>query len=130
MVRAPAHYRLEFDPRTLKMRSCLGWSENELQGEQEFVTRRAALEGGQRGEFFWVFPPAEARDVSEEPLRRVKRGLQPLLSLAPAACRTDLDPPLPSRRRQQRRWRARTEGPGSSSTPAFILILWWRVRDS
>lgn len=57
MVRAPAHYRLDFDPHTLKMRSCLGWSEPELRATQEFVSRRAALEGGQSGEFFWVFSP-------------------------------------------------------------------------
>jgi len=57
MVRAPAQYRLDFDPRTLKMRSCLGWSETALQAEVDFVSRRAALEGGQSGEFFWVFPP-------------------------------------------------------------------------
>jgi len=57
MVRAPAHYRMDFDTRTLKMRSCLGWSEADLQAEQEHVTERAAAEHGRTGEFFWVFPP-------------------------------------------------------------------------
>jgi len=57
MVRAPAEYRLDYDPVTLKMRSCLGWSEADLLSESEYVSRRAALEGGQVGEFFWVFPP-------------------------------------------------------------------------
>lgn len=57
MVRAPAHYRLRFDPWTLKMRSCLGWSEEALAAEQEHVARRAAREGGHGGAFFTVFPP-------------------------------------------------------------------------
>ena len=57
MVRAPAEYRMDYDPVSLKMRSCMGWSEPELLGEMEYVSRRAELEGGQVGEFFWVFPP-------------------------------------------------------------------------
>jgi len=56
MVRAPAHYALDYDFSTLKMRSCLGWPEHELQAEVEHVTQRAAREGGRTGEFFWVFP--------------------------------------------------------------------------
>jgi radical SAM superfamily enzyme YgiQ (UPF0313 family) len=57
MVRAPTHYAMEYDPRSLKMRSCLGWSEQALADEAAFVTRRAQEEGGRTGEFFWVFPP-------------------------------------------------------------------------
>ena len=61
MVRAPANYCLDYDFSTLKMRSCLGWSERGLQQEVEHVTQRAAREGGRSGEFFWVFPPPDAR---------------------------------------------------------------------
>jgi hypothetical protein len=57
MVRAPDHYRLDFDPITLKMRSCLGWSEADLQRESENLTQMARAKRGQTGEFFWVFPP-------------------------------------------------------------------------
>jgi radical SAM superfamily enzyme YgiQ (UPF0313 family) len=57
MVRAPAHYRMDYDPVSLKMRSCLGWSEQALAGCADFLARQAALEGGHRGEYFWVFPP-------------------------------------------------------------------------
>jgi len=57
MVRAPAHYCLNFDPITLKMRSCLGWSEADLQAESDNLTAMARAERGQTGEFFWVFPP-------------------------------------------------------------------------
>ncbi|MGH8749518.1 MAG: B12-binding domain-containing radical SAM protein [Burkholderiales bacterium] len=61
MVRAPAEYGMVYDPVTLKMRSCLGWPEAEFRGEAEYVSRRAAIEGGQCGEFFWIFPPPEVR---------------------------------------------------------------------
>ena len=57
MVRAPPHYNLDYDPHTLKMRSCLGWPERELQAEVEYVTQVAAREGGRTGEYFWIFPP-------------------------------------------------------------------------
>ena len=61
MVRAPASYALDYDFSTLKMRSCLGWPERDLQSEVEHVTQRAAREGGRSGDFLWVFPPPDAR---------------------------------------------------------------------
>jgi len=57
MVRSPASNRLDYDPITLKPRSCTGWSERELQAEMEYVTACAARDGGRSGQFFWVFPP-------------------------------------------------------------------------
>ncbi len=57
MVRAPADYVMDYDPVTLKMRSCLGWSEAALQAECDFVTQCAARAGGRSGQFFWIFPP-------------------------------------------------------------------------
>jgi radical SAM superfamily enzyme YgiQ (UPF0313 family) len=57
MVRAPAHYAMDYDPVSLKMRSCLGWPEAALERECAHVSARAAVEGGRSGEFFWVFPP-------------------------------------------------------------------------
>jgi radical SAM superfamily enzyme YgiQ (UPF0313 family) len=59
MVRAPASYNMDYDPVTLKMRSCLGWSERDLRQEVEYVNARAAREHGRSGEFFWVFPPPQ-----------------------------------------------------------------------
>ena len=58
MVRAPAHYAMDYDPVDLKMRSCLGWTEEALRRECEHVTARAEAEGGRSGQFFWIFPPA------------------------------------------------------------------------
>jgi len=57
MVRSPPEHRLDYDPVSLKMRSCLGWSREELVREVEFLTDQAARTDGRTGEFFWVFPP-------------------------------------------------------------------------
>lgn len=57
MVRSPADHVLEYDPVSLKMRSCLGWSREALAREAAFVTDQAERAGGRTGEFFWVFPP-------------------------------------------------------------------------
>jgi radical SAM superfamily enzyme YgiQ (UPF0313 family) len=57
MVRSPSNYALEYDPVSLKLRSCLGWSREALAREVAFLTEEAGAAGGQAGEFFWVFPP-------------------------------------------------------------------------
>jgi radical SAM superfamily enzyme YgiQ (UPF0313 family) len=61
MVRSPPEHRLDYDPCSLKMRSCLGWSGEALAGEADFLTREAARADGRAGEFFWVFPPPAVR---------------------------------------------------------------------
>ncbi|WP_238179968.1 B12-binding domain-containing radical SAM protein [Methylobacterium oxalidis] len=57
MVRSPPEHRIAYDPISLKMISCSGWSEAALEAECRFLTRQAALRGGRSGEFFWTFPP-------------------------------------------------------------------------
>lgn len=59
MVRAPASNNMDYDPITLKMRSCLDRSGSELRGEVDYVNQRAAREKGRSGEFFWAFPPPQ-----------------------------------------------------------------------
>jgi radical SAM superfamily enzyme YgiQ (UPF0313 family) len=61
MVRSPPEHRLDYDPVSLKMRSCLGWSNDALAREAAFLTDQAARSGGRSGEFFWVFPPPGVR---------------------------------------------------------------------
>ena len=56
MVRAPKSYNMDYDMRSLKMKSCLGWSTEQLLAEVEFLNEQVQLQGGDRGEFFWVFP--------------------------------------------------------------------------
>jgi radical SAM superfamily enzyme YgiQ (UPF0313 family) len=60
MVRSPAEHRLDYDPVSLKMRSCLGWSPEALGREAAFLTEVATREDGRAGEYFWVFPPPGA----------------------------------------------------------------------
>jgi len=60
MVRSPPEHRLDYDPVSLKMRSCLGWSREALAREAAFLTDQAARTDGRTGEFFWVFPPPAA----------------------------------------------------------------------
>lgn len=57
MVRSPPEHRLDYDPLSLKMRSCLGWSAAALADEAAFLTGQAERSGGRSGEYFWVFPP-------------------------------------------------------------------------
>ena len=57
MSRGSPEFRMVYDPFDLKMRSCLGWSEEDLAASVAFVTERARAEDGQVGEYFWVFPP-------------------------------------------------------------------------
>ncbi|HLH94451.1 MAG TPA: radical SAM protein [Xanthobacteraceae bacterium] len=61
MVRSPAEHRLDYDPLSLKMRSCLGWSREALAREAAFLTETAAREDGRSGEYFWVYPPPGGR---------------------------------------------------------------------
>ena len=57
MVRSPASDQLDYDPITLKLRSCAGWSERELQAEMDYFSACAMRDGGRSGQFFWIFPP-------------------------------------------------------------------------
>jgi radical SAM superfamily enzyme YgiQ (UPF0313 family) len=57
MVRAPASYNMDYDPVTLKMRSCMGWPEADFAAAVDFVHAACEREGGHSGEYFWVFPP-------------------------------------------------------------------------
>jgi radical SAM superfamily enzyme YgiQ (UPF0313 family) len=61
MVRSPPEHRLDYDPVSLKMHACLGWSREALEREAAFLSAEAARAGGRSGEYFWVFPPPGAR---------------------------------------------------------------------
>jgi radical SAM superfamily enzyme YgiQ (UPF0313 family) len=61
MVRSPPEHALVYDPVTLKMQSCLGWSENALADACHFLDHSAQAAGGRRGEYFWIFPPPGQR---------------------------------------------------------------------
>lgn len=55
MVRSPAEHALNYDPVTLKMRSCLGWTEDAIQRECDFLNQQTRINSGSTGDYFWVF---------------------------------------------------------------------------
>ncbi len=63
MVRSPAEHALDYDPFTLKMRSCLGWSREAMLSECEFLNQQAQSNHGQIGDYFWVFSVPQATDT-------------------------------------------------------------------
>ncbi|MEP3478805.1 MAG: cobalamin-dependent protein [Fuerstiella sp.] len=55
MVRSPPEHALNYDPVSLKIRSCLGWSEEDVIQECDFLNSEAHGNTGQVGDYFWVF---------------------------------------------------------------------------
>ena len=69
MVRSPAEHALDYDPVTLKMRSCLGWSREAMQQECEFLNQQAQVHHGQVGDYFWVFSaPVTQQQLQPRPV--------------------------------------------------------------
>jgi len=46
LTRAPASFELKFDPVTMQMQSCLGWSPEDLQREMDYLSEQAILARG------------------------------------------------------------------------------------
>jgi radical SAM superfamily enzyme YgiQ (UPF0313 family) len=65
MVRSPPEHALNYDPVSLKMRSCLGWTEEAMIRECEFLNEQARAHGGQVGDYFWVFSAPSCERVSQ-----------------------------------------------------------------
>ena len=70
MVRSPPEHALVFNPFTLKVESCLGWSDAEIVRECEFLNREAERSGGRSGEYFWVFPPPAVHQWSDKRMKQ------------------------------------------------------------
>lgn len=58
MARAPASDTMDFDPVSLKMRSCRGWPGDSIQNMARRLHDEAAEAGGASGDYFWIFPPS------------------------------------------------------------------------
>jgi len=56
MTRAPAGSDMVFDPGTLKMISCWGWSEKDFRDTAEKLNLLVEKHNGRRGEYFWQLP--------------------------------------------------------------------------
>ncbi|CAO4140558.1 hypothetical protein DHODJN_03150 [Methylorubrum extorquens] len=56
LTRSRPEWNVRFDPHTLTMRSCEGWSEDAVARTRAELRRRALAAGGKAGEFWWAFP--------------------------------------------------------------------------
>jgi radical SAM superfamily enzyme YgiQ (UPF0313 family) len=58
MSRAPKEFALHFDPYTLKIESCLGWSAAEVEEESSYLNALAEQEGMGASAYWWDFEGA------------------------------------------------------------------------
>lgn len=56
MTRSKPEWQVRYDPLSLKMTSCLGWSETELQDMRAWISEEARAAGGKSGDYWWFFP--------------------------------------------------------------------------
>jgi radical SAM superfamily enzyme YgiQ (UPF0313 family) len=57
LTRGRPEWRMRFDPTTLAMQSCLGWSEHAIDAERAWLTEQSLAAGGRAGNYWWYFPP-------------------------------------------------------------------------
>jgi len=57
MTRSKPEWNVCYDPVSLRMTSCEGWSDEQLQEMNGWITREAHAAGGKAGDFWWYFPP-------------------------------------------------------------------------
>jgi len=61
MTRGQPEWEMKYEPYTLSMLSCVGWTEQQMLDMRELMTRETMLCGGTAGDFWWSFPPASKR---------------------------------------------------------------------
>lgn len=64
LTRGRPEWNMRFDPWTLSMRECVGWSEDDLLDMRAMLSRETIRCGGTSGQFWWSFPPGTKRKVS------------------------------------------------------------------
>jgi radical SAM superfamily enzyme YgiQ (UPF0313 family) len=57
LTRSRPEWDVHFDPNTLEMTSCAGWSYADLQEMRGYLGDLASSVGGAAGQFWWHFPP-------------------------------------------------------------------------
>ncbi len=67
MTRGLPQFQMVFDPRTLAMESCLGWSRDDILSMRQELSQRAALAGGRVGTWWWSFPRPRGVAVERDP---------------------------------------------------------------
>jgi coproporphyrinogen III oxidase-like Fe-S oxidoreductase len=56
MTRSKPEWNVRYDPVSLRMTSCLGWSEEALAETRAWITEEAHSAGGKAGNYWWWFP--------------------------------------------------------------------------
>ncbi|MEP3478804.1 MAG: radical SAM protein [Fuerstiella sp.] len=64
MTRGLPEWEMKYDPHTLSMQSCVGWTQDQLLSMRDLLTRETKLCGGTAGEFWWSFPPGTQRTTT------------------------------------------------------------------
>lgn len=56
MTRSKPEWNVRYDPVSLRMLSCQGWSETELRDMRAWISDEAMAAGGKAGDYWWFFP--------------------------------------------------------------------------
>jgi radical SAM superfamily enzyme YgiQ (UPF0313 family) len=54
LTKAPAEFNLDFDPVTLKVKSCLGWTADQIHEAREWITKLSDTMEGTMGDQEWI----------------------------------------------------------------------------
>lgn len=67
MTRGRPEWNIGFDPVTLAMISCAGWSADQLRETRAYVTEEARAAGGSSGDYWFHFPRQETASRGRQP---------------------------------------------------------------
>jgi radical SAM superfamily enzyme YgiQ (UPF0313 family) len=56
MTRSKPEWNIDFDPISLRMKSCAGWSERDVHDMRAWITGEVRAAGGRSGDYWWYFP--------------------------------------------------------------------------
>jgi hypothetical protein len=57
MTRGRPEWRMHYDPATLAMIECDGWTRDDIVASREALARETDRVGGHSGQYWWSFPP-------------------------------------------------------------------------
>jgi radical SAM superfamily enzyme YgiQ (UPF0313 family) len=69
MTRGLPEMDMVYDPRTLAMESCLGWSRDDILAMRRELAQRSAVAGGRVGTWWWSFPQPKDSEVRRRMVR-------------------------------------------------------------
>jgi radical SAM superfamily enzyme YgiQ (UPF0313 family) len=56
MTRGKPEWNIDFDPISLRLKSCAGWSERDVHDMRAWITDEVRAAGGRSGDYWWFFP--------------------------------------------------------------------------